>query len=73
LQLLSVSNSGGGLTVTWLSVSNRLYSLQRSTNLQSGVFSMIATNIAGQPVTTSFSDTGAPLDASCFYRVAVQP
>jgi hypothetical protein len=73
LQLLSVSNSAGGATVTWLSVPNRAYSVLRSTNLQSGVFSTIATNIAGQPVTTSFSDTGAPLDASCFYRVAVQP
>jgi hypothetical protein len=68
-----VSNSAGGATVTWLSVPNRAYSVLRSTNLQSGVFSTIATNIAGQPVTTSFSDTGAPLDASCFYRVAVQP
>jgi len=73
LQVLSVSNSAGGLTVTWLSAANHAYSLQRSTNLQSGVFSTIASNIVGQPVTTGFLDSATPLAMPRFYRVAVQP
>jgi hypothetical protein len=68
-----LTNSPAGLVVSWESVTNRTYFLQRSTNL--GVqpaFSTIQSDIVGQIGTTSYTDTNAVGNGPFFYRVGVQ-
>ena len=72
LQMLSPTRGVSGLTVSWESVSGRNYFLERGTN--PGVnppFSTLATNIVGQPSTTTFTDTNAVGPGPFFYRVGV--
>jgi hypothetical protein len=70
----SIIQDLASLTVTWESVTNRSYFLERGTNLANAElgtgnaeFSLLATNIMGQPGTTSFTDTNAPGSRSLFY------
>ncbi len=60
LRLLSASPAGTNVTVSWQSVAGVSYFLERSTNLwASPPFTPLATDIPGQPGTTSFTDTNA--------------
>jgi hypothetical protein len=73
LRLLSPSNDLSGIQVTWYSVSNKVYYLQRGTNLlMQPAFSSIISNVAGQAGTTSFTDTNASGTGPYFYRVGIQ-
>jgi hypothetical protein len=65
------TNSASGITVTWQSVNNRTYYLQRASDLTT-FFSTIQSNIVGQAVTTSYTDTSATNAVPYFYRVGVQ-
>jgi hypothetical protein len=61
------------VTLTWSSVTNRSYDLERATNLGAApAFSLLRSNIAGLPGTTSFTDTNALGSAARFYRVRVE-
>jgi PKD repeat protein len=72
LRLLSASPAGSNVTVTWQSVGGVSYFLERSTNLSaSPPFSLLATNLLGQPGTTSFTDTNTAGASPFFYRVGV--
>jgi predicted outer membrane repeat protein len=71
LQMFSPSNSVPGITVRWQSVTNRTYSLQRTTNLLTG-FGPLQNNLPGQDGTTSYTDSSAVGDGPFFYRVGVQ-
>jgi hypothetical protein len=63
-----------GVVVSWTSVANRSYFLERATHLAAPmVFALLATNIPGQPGTTTYTDTNAIGAGPWFYRVAVQP
>jgi hypothetical protein len=74
LQMLTTSNSVSGVTVTWQSVTNRTYFLQRSSDLTADpAFETVATDIPGQPDTTSYTDTGATGGGPYFYRAGVEP
>ena len=73
LKMLAPSNSITGIMVSWESVSNRTYYLQRSTNLLLlPEFSSIQSNIVGQSGITTFTDTNANGSGPYFYRVGVQ-
>jgi PKD repeat protein len=73
LRLLSALPAGTDVTVTWQSVAGVSYFLERSTNLVGlpASFMPIATGIAGQAGTTSFTDAGALGEGPFFYRVGV--
>ncbi len=73
LQPLPPTNNASGITVSWQSVSGILYNLQRATNLSGQPpFTTIQSNIVGQAVTTSYTDTAATNNVPYFYRVGAQ-
>jgi hypothetical protein len=63
-----------GVTLTWSSVTNRAYFIERATELAlPSSFSLLQTNIPGLPDTTSFTDSNPSVSGPAFYRVGVQP
>ena len=73
LQMLASTNGASGVTVTWQSVTNRSYYLQRSLELSDQPpFLNLQSNIVGRAGTTSFTDTSAAGAGPFFYRVGVQ-
>ena len=58
-----------GVTISWESVAGVSYFLQSSSNLP--FFTPAATNIAGQPGITTYTDTNAVGAGPFFYRVGV--
>jgi hypothetical protein len=72
LRLLPPICSSAQVTVTWQSVTDRSYVLERASDLagQPG-FVALATNIPGAAGTTSFVDTNVASAGQSFYRVAV--
>ena len=73
LKMLSLSRDASGITVSWQSVSNVTYYLQRSTNL--GVpssFSSVKSNIVGQAGMTTNKDASVTGSGPFFYCVGVQ-
>jgi hypothetical protein len=73
LQMLAPTNGASGVTVTWQSVTNRGYYLQRSVDLSvQPAFLNLQSNIVGQAGTTSYTDTNAVGAGPLFYRIGVQ-
>jgi hypothetical protein len=73
LRLLNPTNTMSGVTVSWQSVANRTYSLERAANLGAAPpFLLLTSNLLGQLGTTSFVDTNATGNGPFFYRVGVQ-
>ena len=67
------ANNPAGRVITWESVANISYFLERSTNLiATPAFTTVQTNIVGQADTTSYTDTNAAGPGPFFYRVGVQ-
>ena len=63
-----------GMALTWSSVTNRVYFVERATNVASPPgFSLLQSNIPGLLDTTSIFDTNLPPSGSAYYRVGVQP
>jgi hypothetical protein len=71
LRMLALAAGPTNVTVTWQSVAGISYLLERSATPGSANFIMLATNIPGQPGTTSFTDTNAAGAGRWFYRVGV--
>jgi PKD domain-containing protein len=72
-KILTLTGSAPMLTISWRSVTNRNYLVQRA-NIDIGVsgFQTIATNIAGGSPTSSYNDNTATGLGPFFYRVGVQ-
>jgi hypothetical protein len=73
LKLSQPSLTGPNVTLTWNSVTNRTYSVQRATDLGAATpFLLLQTNLAGLSGTTSYTDTNTPAPGPAYYRVGVQ-
>jgi hypothetical protein len=73
LQMLPLALSPSGTTVSWQSVADRSYFIQRALDLSATpAFQTLVTNIPGQANTATFTDTNATGPGPFFYRVGVQ-
>jgi hypothetical protein len=73
LRMNSAAAGAQGVTVSWQSVSNRSYSVERAGLLTvPTVFTPIASGIAGLPSATTFLDTNAAGRGPFLYRVQVE-
>jgi parallel beta-helix repeat protein len=73
LRLLTASHDATGVTVTWQSVTNRHYFLERGTDPSARAFCVpLASNLLGQPIATAYKDTNTSGSGMFFYRVGVQ-
>ena len=73
LKILSLSRNVSGMAVSWQSVSNVIYYLQRRANLGvSSSFSSVKSNIVGQAGMTTNKDASVTGSGPFFYRVGVQ-
>ncbi len=73
LRMLSVAGAVSGLTVTWASVTNRFYSLERAIDPAAlPAFALAQSNIAGLPEATSWTDTNAGGAGPFYYRVRAE-
>ena len=63
-------NKPPGLIISWQSMAGINYFLQRSTNPP--IFTPIATDIPGQPGTTTYTDTNVVGFGPFFYRIGVE-
>jgi hypothetical protein len=73
LKLLPPAPGAGGTVVSWQSVSNRTYFLERSTELAAQpAFTTVQSNLAGVSGITSCLDTNAVGDGPFFYRIGLQ-
>jgi hypothetical protein len=72
--MLSPTAGASGVTVTWESVHTRRYRLEGASDPRTpAVFSVIASNLAGQVGTSSYTDTTGMGSGPYFDRVGVQP
>jgi hypothetical protein len=73
LRLLSIAHGARGVIVSWQSVAGLNYLLERGTHLGAQPpFLPLATDIVGQAVTTTFTDTNAAGAGPFFYRVGLK-
>ncbi len=73
MQTAATATNTVGVVVTWQSVTNRTYYLQRGSDLTAQpIFSSLQSNLIGHTGTTSYTDTTATNGVPYFYRVGVQ-
>jgi hypothetical protein len=68
-----VCSSDLSATLTWTSVTNRSYYVERATDLAGAAgFSLLQTDIQGLPDRTSFTDTNLTDAARHYYRIGAR-
>jgi hypothetical protein len=73
LSVLAVTNltwGGSGVVLRWVSASNRIYAVERTTNLTTASFAGILTNLAATPPVNVHTDQ-VPVPDKAFYRINV--
>jgi hypothetical protein len=71
-RILSVGSSDAGVAVSWQSITDRSYYLQRSTDIGGTPgFITVATNIVGLTNTTTYVDSNAIGSGPFFYRIGI--
>jgi hypothetical protein len=71
LRLVSpLTLDGGDVVLRWFSRAGEVYSVQRCTNLATGAFVPVATDLVGTPPVNSY--TGRVDQACAFFRILVQ-
>ncbi len=72
LRMLPPTNTPNGLILSWTSVTNQTYSLERATDLSGPrAFSLLQTNLPGRNGVTTYTDTNSLGLQPVFYRVRV--
>jgi hypothetical protein len=71
LRMLRAEPQSNGTVVSWQSVSNQTYLIERRPDL-GDVFSLVQSNIVGRAGTTTHMDTNAVGDGPFLYRVGVR-
>jgi hypothetical protein len=72
LRMLPPTNTPAGLMLSWTSVTNRTYSLERATTpFGATAFSPCLSNLAGLSGVTTYTDSNAVGIGTAFYRVRV--
>ena len=73
LRLLSIGGDAGGIQVSWGAVSNRLYTVQRSSDLRAGGgFTNVIEHVVATPPENTSLDTTATNGVPYFYRIKVE-
>ena len=73
LRMLSIGGGAGGIQVSWGASSNRLYSVQRSSDLRAGSgFTNVLEHVVATPPENTFLDTTATNGVPYFYRIKVE-
>ena len=68
-RLLSIESAGNTMTISWESVSNRVYGVQASTNLSGWI--TLASNLTATGTNSAFMTNIGP--GQQFYRIYRQP
>ena len=71
LDIQPVGDAASGMVLVWPSVSNRVYKVWRSTDLQEG-FWQISGNLQATPPVNSFREPVAPAGQPAYYRISVE-
>ncbi|MBL7114415.1 MAG: hypothetical protein ISS35_01505 [Kiritimatiellae bacterium] len=69
-QIAPEAKTGEGFAVQWHSVSGKHYTIHKSTDLMEG-FTILATDISGDPPVNSYTDTAS--SGRAYYMITVQP
>jgi hypothetical protein len=73
LRITSIVISGDTLTLTWNSLPQNVYYVQRAADLDSPVWTTISPSIQGRPTSTSWSHSITGVPAHAFYRILSFP
>ncbi len=73
LRIIRIATAGNDLAVTFLSVTNKLYAVERNADLTNlAGWSAIQTNIPGTGMPVTITDPAATIQPCYFYRVRLQ-
>ena len=70
---MPVPLTGNRCQIEWPSVEGRYYRILRSTNLVSGIRTIVQTNLAATPPLNTFTDTPPSPAGAVFYRLELEP
>ena len=73
LRITAVTRAGDDLQVSLATATNRLYRLDRSSDLASGSWASVTNNLPGDGGVMTVTDTGAGDGSPRFYRVRLNP
>jgi hypothetical protein len=73
LSIIAIGTDGGHFVISFTTVGGKSYDLQRSDDITSGIWTMVATNIAGTGGIVQATDVGGASLPDRHYRVRLSP